>query len=96
MQNIDLYIEFCLPDSTEIIDSSYSYGVPRVADRVSLKGVPYRVYSVKWVAMHEMPNRKLGVIIEVIEDEIEIHTKLKKNKGKYLQKDADSWCIQWL
>lgn len=72
-----MYVEFvCPPDSSEVLVGVDMDSVPRVADRVYIKKVNYRVYSVEWVYLEGA--KACNPLVNLIVDEIEEQVKKKK------------------
>ena len=76
-------VEFVYPpDSVDVIESADLQCVPAISDIVNIKGEIYRVYSREWCVFDRpyIDPTKVGVIVNLLKDEVEEH--IKKKKGK--------------
>lgn len=74
-------IEFVYPpDSTEVIASIEANSAPSLADRVSIGDTTYRVYSVEWCIFLDKLDNKMGVLVNLIKDDVEKYRKAKEIK----------------
>ena len=71
------------PESINVIGSVESVSVPSITDKVHIDGIVYRVYNVEWHIWTDKaytdPSR-MGVIVNLIEDDIDKYRKIKEVK----------------
>lgn len=71
-----VYVEFVYPPGSVNVIAGVEMGaVPRVAERIHIDSIDYRVYNVEWIYIKD--NNECNPIINLVKDEVEKHIRKK-------------------